>query len=680
MQALMVALVLAAGADPQAAVKAEQAAYEAKVLAELEAVAPGALADGRAASEAYVADRWEEAIAAYQRVLQKAPRFSHALRRICNVQVQLNQFDAAVGNCRAALTAAPLPENRAALARALAHAPERPGTKAEAARLAREALSGKPDASLAIIACDVALEVDDAQLLSACVAALQAVAPASMQAHFFASLSAATHADYDLAESELKVAREAGLPAEAADKLAAAIRRARAGSPGDAASASSSEPAAADDAPSGAPLLSLPFSARVLGIWAATLVLLLALGAILSAATARAAGRLARAPAGTDSAGSRGLRSVYRAVLWVTCLFYYLSIPIVLVVVVALGAGLLWLIFQAGRVPLKLVLIIGLLVLATVWAVLKSLWASIFRPSSGDPGRRVGAGEHPELQRFVKGVATRVKTRAVDAIFLTPGAEIAVFERGGVVRQLAGRAERCLILGVGVLEGMSQGELKAVLAHEYGHFVNRDTAGGGFALAVRRSILTMARSLAQGGAATWYNPAWWFVLGFHKVFLRVSQGASRLQEILADRWAAILYGGRTFARGLEHAIAQGVRFDAHAQRALNEVIEGQRALGNLYRYVPSEAVDARKVDAAIAEAMNAEPSPYDSHPAPRDRIAWTAGVAASGAGGIDDAAPAWSLFSDREAVERAMTLQIKTTIAAKHGVKIPDEPPVASAG
>ena len=55
-------------------------------------------------------------------------------------------------------------------------------------------------------------------------------------------------------------------------------------------------------------------------------------------------------------------------------------------------------------------------------------------------------------------------------------------------RQLRGRAERCLILGVGVLEGLKIGPFKAVLAHEYGHFTNKDTAGGGFALAVRRSL------------------------------------------------------------------------------------------------------------------------------------------------------------------------------------------------
>src|SRR5262249_11172001 len=157
--------------------------------------------------------------------------------------------------------------------------------------------------------------------------------------------------------------------------------------------------------------------------------------------------------------------------------------------------------------------------------------------------------------------------------FVTPGTQLAVFERGGLAKQLRGKSERCLILGVGVLEGMRVDELKSVLAHEYGHFRNEDTARGGFALAVRRSLVLTAVRLAAAGAARWYNPAWLFVNGFHRVFLRVSQGASRLQEILADRWAVNAYGSQAFARGLRHVIERTVRFDAHANAALREVIE-----------------------------------------------------------------------------------------------------------
>jgi Zn-dependent protease with chaperone function len=134
-----------------------------------------------------------------------------------------------------------------------------------------------------------------------------------------------------------------------------------------------------------------------------------------------------------------------------------------------------------------------------------------------------------------------------------------------MLRQLTGRNERCLILGAGILEGMSLGPFRAILAHEYGHLSNQDTAGGGFALAVRRSLHTMAENLAARGAAGWYNPAWLFLNGFYSIFLRISQGASRLQEVLADRWAALSYGAQAFEEGLRHAITQSIRFEAHAR-------------------------------------------------------------------------------------------------------------------
>src|SRR5262249_32834904 len=153
-------------------------------------------------------------------------------------------------------------------------------------------------------------------------------------------------------------------------------------------------------------------------------------------------------------------------------------------------------------------------------------------------------------------------------------------------RRLRGSTERCLILGAGVLEGMKLRDFEAILGHEYGHLRNADTAGGGFAISVRRSMLLMILGLAHGGAATWYNPAWWFLLGYQRVFLRVSQGASRLQEILADRWAAIAYGSAAFERGLTHVISRSVEFAAHANRAIDEVAATKRPLGNLYRYEP----------------------------------------------------------------------------------------------
>ncbi|MCA9701231.1 MAG: hypothetical protein KC431_27160, partial [Myxococcales bacterium] len=94
------------------------------------------------------------------------------------------------------------------------------------------------------------------------------------------------------------------------------------------------------------------------------------------------------------------------------------------------------------------------------------------------------------------------------------------------------------------------------------------------------------------------------------------------------RWAARSYGAASFERGLRHAIAAELRFDGHANATLKQVIEHKQSLRNLYTFTPSERPDADVDHAAlIEEIVNAEPSPYDSHPRPADRFRWVTALA-----------------------------------------------------
>lgn len=660
MNAIWICLAVLAAASSPSQLSQDVATYDQSLLEELREMAPATVDEARAAAEAYRAERWQEAFERYQRVSQAAPRFSHALRRQCVARAQLGDRAEALTLCRRALVIAAIGENEIALATTLAKKPGgqgmTPAERQEVVRLANSAMKKKPgDVSVAMGACQISTLAGDAPLLQSCSSRLAQIAPEEGSTHIFQTIAALNREQLAEARTHLAKARAAGIDPKLAAHLGTAIEKAV-------------PPYQRWGLPAG----------KAIAVWAVLFLLLIGLGVALSAATMRTAVRMARAPQGSGSSISGLLRRLYSTVLWLSCTYYYISIPLVLLAVLALGAGVLYAFVAMGRIPVKLVLLLALLVLVTTWAILKSLWAGLFRSGgSQDPGLRLDTAAHPGLTRALESVAGRLGTRTVDAVFLTPGTEVAVFERGSMLKQLSGRTERCLILGVGVLDGMTQGELKAILAHEYGHLVNRDTAGGGFALAVRRSLMQMAKSLAEGGAATWYNPAWWFVNGFYRAFLRVSQGASRLQEILADRWAALAYGGRNFARGLEHVIERSIHFDAHAQSTLQEVIDGQRALANLYRYTPSAPLDEKAMRGALDQALTAEPSPYDSHPCPRDRIAWVGPLTAGTALEPADSQPAWDLFSDREAVERQMTDQIRAAVAANHGVAIPVAPPAA---
>ena len=85
-------------------------------------------------------------------------------------------------------------------------------------------------------------------------------------------------------------------------------------------------------------------------------------------------------------------------------------------------------------------------------------------------------------------MAQAVGTRPIDEIRVTPGCDLAVYEKGRFREKLQDRARRILILGVGGLNEMRQNAFRAVLAHEYGHFSHRDTAGGDVALRVEQDV------------------------------------------------------------------------------------------------------------------------------------------------------------------------------------------------
>jgi Zn-dependent protease with chaperone function len=589
----------------------------------------------------------------FEQLHDRDPWFVTATRRACGAEGALGHRERALVLCHEANAADPSPINEAALARVLLLDDGDREAGVAALRLAREAARNAPDDYyVQLTLCQAAIRAKDDATLSRCTADLRRVQPHDAFTLFFSAIDDGNAGRLDKARSELEEAHANGLPDDAYGSLGDALERAR--SPVD---------------------VWGPRVLKALGIWLGAFASLLVFGALLSALTLRSARRVPAQGTGEAKGADALLRRAYRLVLVVTCAYYYVSLPVLALTVLGLGLALVYACFTVGRIPIKLVVIAAIIVFATLSAIVRSLFV---RGVDVNPGKRLDLAEQPRLRVVLEEVAKRIGTRPVDSVYVTPGTEIAVLERGGLLRQVRGKSERCLILGAAVLEGMKVREFKAILAHEYGHFQNEDTAGGGLALAVRRSLMTMALHLVRGRAASALNPAWWFVRGFHAVFLRISQGASRLQEMLADRWAAFAYGSDAFARGLTHVVGRTTRFEAHVNTTLGEVVPAKMALANLYAFVPKKAVDAEELDKAIAEAMNRPASPYDSHPRPVDRIDWVTKLAAEGApASDDDAADAWGLLADREALEKDMTDEVRARLAAR-GIRVAVAPAAAT--
>jgi Zn-dependent protease with chaperone function len=644
---------------------------EAAIVAALDARSPEAAQAFREGTAAMGQKDYAAADAAYARAEALLPAASDPTRRRCGLALERGEREHAIALCREALKKEAAPKNATALALALvddAGGAPSASEKSEAQALIDRAIRDEGhDYFTQLAAARVAIAREDAKALHAASSALDRIAPDALGACVIRFVRAAAEGRNDEAREALLAARAAGLPEGAYTSYVEKL----------------------DEQTRWPAMVRFPLGVSV--GWALSFVLLAGLGLVLSAATLRASSRVPTEASGHAGVGEARLRRIYRAVLWASCAFYYLSLPLTLLAVLLVGGGFIYLAFAFGHVPIKLVLIACALIVVTAVAIVKSLFV---RASDEDPGTRVRLDEHPRLRAVLEEVAAKVGTRVVDSVFMTPGVDLAVMERAGLGKQLRGESERCLIVGAAALHGLDLPAFKAVLAHEYGHFQNEDTAGGGFALAVRRSLVTMALGLARSGAATWYNPAWWFVRGFHKVFLRISHGASRLQEVLADRWAAFSYGAAAFERGLTHIIERSVRFDAHCNATLDEVVGQKRALANLYAYVPDAPLDEASIQTAIEAALTREPSAYDSHPAPRDRIAWVhaceralgvssksedgAGRAAHGAvpsrettvTGADRDVLAWSLFEAQAALEEQMTDEVRERVRENFGIVV----------
>lgn len=615
--------------------------FDTKIEAELRAKNAEAADVFVRANEARAREDHATAADLYAEVRAKAPDFIHAERRQCTELAELQQRDRALELCRDAVAKAPEAVNLTALALALSSHPR--GSKASSSDLeeaynllVRAENADTTDIFVPFAQCQLALERESVVELRDCTSRLDKLAPSNPITAQMSWMLAMSTGRFDDAEAQIERARLNGAPAKMVAGMKAATAEARPWT---------------DKA--------WYWGWRIVAGWIALSLLLVLAGSVLSGLTLRTA------ESWTPESARRGatLRTVYRGVLVVCSVLYYASLPLVLLAVIGLAGGLVYGMFVIGFIPIKLGLIAALMVFATATALIKSL---TFRPSDEDPGIFVNLSEEPRLRETLNEVAAQIGTRTVDKVFLTPDTGLAVFERK--------RGERCLVLGAGVLEGLPLPAFKAILAHEYGHFSHRDTAGGGFALSVRRSLLHFIIGLAQSGHAQPWNPAWLFARGFYNIFLRISQGASRLQEILADRRAAEAYGGAAFASGLRHVLTCDLHFKDHINEEIQRALKAKQPLQGLWSPLAARVTDEKQ----LAEALNREPSPYDSHPAPNDRIRWVeqiAGTAPSATAA--EAGDAWSLFQNRAGLEREVTLFVYARLA-EAGVHLPALPTAAA--
>jgi tetratricopeptide (TPR) repeat protein len=605
---------------------------EEKIWQQLEAIAPKSVETFKQATTAMDSGDLEKAVKLYEEVFKKAPEFDPVMRRLGMMLVQVGRVNEGMGMLEMAVEKKRSPENLISLAQYLT-LPVDPATEPSRANLerslalAQEAYQKKidndDDSYLAIIA-QLALTLDREKEFRTATKSLKKEYPNGLATHYFSAIVAAMDEHWMEAEDEIKKAQSLGLPAETANKFLESGIHSRAS------------------------VWRYAYLAGALvALWAIGLLLLFLLGKGMSKKTLRWIE--ISDPNTTTSSDQAALRKIYKWLINFAGFYYYISLPVILFLVVVVAASVLYGAFAVGQIPIKLVALVVIGALVTIFTMIRSLF---IRVQSQDPGRPLKAEEAPALWALTREVAEAIGTRPIDEIRVTPGTEMAVYENGSFRERMQDRARRILILGVGNLNDFKQNSFRAVLAHEYGHFSHRDTAGGDVAIRVNNDMLKFAIEMARRGQAVAWNIAFQFLRLYHFIFRRISHGATRLQEVLADRVAVRIYGAEAFEAGLCHVIRRGVELEEVAYWEIHGAHKQQRVLQNLYELKVPET-DKDRIEDKIKKEINRPTSEDDTHPAPAERFRLARKISFQPITFEDDLV--WDLFANRQALTDEMS-------------------------
>ena len=561
-------------------------------------------------------------------VYQKAPTFDVAIRRLGGGKVELGQKQEGFALCEKAIELNRNSSNLITYASALIFPGNNEQPSADdlnkATRLLNEGehLPGADDYEYKALFAQIALRLENKESFISLSKELVEKHPDQMYSHYFAAIAAAWQEEWKESEKEILRAGELGFPKEnVTGFLDSGI----------------SEKAYATN-------YTMLF-VWIVAIWVGGMSLLYLLGVLLSGYTLR---NIEKQIEGGYIQDGNKFRTFYRRLINIAGVYYYISLPVVLILVIVLTVGIIYLFMMMGYIPIKLVLILGIGAIISIVGMVRSIFLKI---ETIDPGRELKPSEAPELFALTKEIANKMSTRPIDEIRITPETDLAVYETGTWKEKLKDNGKRILILGTGVLKDFKVDGFKAVIAHEYGHFTHRDTAGGDVALRVRKDMHKYVRALLMSGQAVWWNLAFQFLRLYNFIFLRISNGCTRLQEILADRVAAENYGAVAFENGLTHVIKRQVEFVKFAKMEIEDARKIKRPFSNLYNL--NQPAAASEIEKTVKEILKRETTMDDTHPCPTDRFRYVNGLGKTERSG--DEKYVTEFFTDWEAITKEMT-------------------------
>lgn len=597
--------------------QARDANKEQIIESELEKIDPSMTSIFKEATIAMDQNNLKMADSLFTLIYVKHPTFDPALRRLGGISFQSGKIEEGLKLCQDAVKLNRSAYNLFTLSVCFSQ-PGKFQNLDSAASLLDEAnsLIGGKDIDVLALLGQVQLQKNNIAGFRKTVDQMVVNFPDQMVTHYFNALVSAEDKDWIKAKGEIDQAKKYGLSEEAVNEFYSSGVKTH--------------------------LLIRKYSFYFLWIflfWVCGLLVLFIVGKLLSRTIMNSIDDISKIQSLSSS-----VKSTYKWLINIGGIYYYFSLPIILILIIGLVAGLTYIFLLIGRIPIKLMFLLLIGSGITIYGMIRSL---MVKTKYVDPGRTLEKEEAPALYDLVEEVAKTLNTRPIDEIRITFGTDLAVYEKGTWRQKQTNTAKRILILGAAVISNFPNSDFRAVLAHEYGHFSHRDTAGGDVALRVKDDMQKYLYALYIAGQNVWWNIAFQFLRLYSFLFRRISFGSTRLQEILADSVAANTFGPVAFKNGLTHVIRRDIEFADLVNQNVEEIRNARQPI-NVYS-IPE---NSKKYSDDVEKSLNCKTTEDDTHPSPKDRFKFVSNFTVTSSS--PDTTPITVLFTDWAEIQKEM--------------------------
>jgi len=245
--------------------------------------------------------------------------------------------------------------------------------------------------------------------------------------------------------------------------------------------------------------------------------------------------------------------------------------------------------------------------LAVLWALVPRI--DTFEP----PGPRLDDSEYPHLFRVIRDVAASTSQAEPAEVYLLNEVNAWVAHRGGA---MGFGSRRVMGIGLPLLQALSLGEFKAIIAHEFGHYSSGDVKLGPWVYKTRGAI---GRAIAGVHGTFIEAPFQWY----GRQFLKLTHAVSRQQEFIADQVAARVAGAANLANALRRVTALTPAYSSYLHEEVLPVLEAgflPPIAGGFDEFLRADSIaEASQRFVNIAET-DGRTDLFDTHPSLRDRL------------------------------------------------------------